>query len=165
MARERGLTVGSTDYTGYPMADIIRHLKDWRDNTRKTHDALVKLQKQAEQNKGKLENADAVIAYCEHFIDIFDRYAGDFDRLIDELPKGVRTRHLEILGQLFDNSREQSRASIDFKNDWVYKGLPHEDMRPMLDSIYEESRSMMDDYLDLGNLHRRLKTFVDDPVT
>ena len=160
MARERSMAAGMTDYSGYPLEDIIRHLVEWRNSTRNAIASLKKLRKQAEDSSNLLENGHDVVAYCDHFIDMLDRYAGDFQRLVDELPNGVRPKHLEIVNQLYESSRDQEKACVQFKNDWINKSLRHEEARPLLDSIYRDSRTQMVDYQDLSNVIHRLKTFV-----
>lgn len=114
------------------------------------------LKAKADANRSRLRD---VVAYCDHFI---DRYAGDFERLVAEMPSGVRPRHLETVKQLYQSALGQLDSCIDFKRSEIEHTLPDESMRPLLDGIYRETRGSIEDYRDLSNLAHRLKAFVDE---
>jgi hypothetical protein len=162
MSRERSIAAGMTDYTAYPMKDILRHLTDWLDYTNATVASLKKHRKTAQKMGHLLKNERAVVAYCDCFIELFEGYAYDLERLNNELPNGVRPRHMAILKQLTASLSTQEEYCVEFNSDWIYSPLPHEEMRPLLDSIYQETRDLLRDYRDLANVHYRLETFVDD---
>ena len=101
-----------------------------------------------------------VTRYITYFIDRFKRYQSDLERLANEIPTGVQEKHIAIVSQLFQSSEAATRRCEQFRNDFVYKSLPHEEMRPFLDKIYGETGDQLDDYQDLSNLVPRLRTFV-----
>lgn len=164
MTFERHLITGMTDYTGVSLDDILSHLREWLSNTEKTIDSLRHYLFKTEEQRSLLENPKAVISFLKHFIDLFidlfSRYKGDLERLVKEIPSGVTAARLEIVDQLYKSSLHEEGLTIQFKQDWVYKPLPHEEARPLLDNIYGDTRDMLVDYRDLSNLVPRLRTFV-----
>ncbi len=160
MTYERHYLAGWTDYTGVSLADITHHLSDWERSTRETIALLEEYRATAEEKAGLLENAQEVISYLSFFIGLFSRYLSDLQRLVREIPSGVTEAHVEIINQLYRSSKTEDDSTVRFKNDWVYKTLPHEEMRTLLDNIYGETRSLLIDYRDLSNLVPRLKTFI-----
>lgn len=162
MTYERHYLAGWTDYTGVTLEDITQHPRDWEKSTRETIMLLEKYRNSAEEKSGLLENPREVISYLNFFIDLFSRYLGDLQRLVREIPFGVTKAHIEIVNQLYHSSKIEDKTTVHFKNDWVYKSLPHEEMRSLLDAIYAETRNMLIDYRDLSNLVLRLKTFMSE---
>ena len=159
MPRNRSLIAGMTDYTGVDLEDIERHLRDWRDNTADAIGSLAECLKEVEEKRALLEAPNAVNTYINYFIDLFTRYLADFDRLLHEFPSGVRNTHVEILSQIFQSSKFEDNRCVQFKNQYIEKGLEHEEIRPLLDRICRETRGQIIDYLDLSNLVIRLRTF------
>lgn len=160
MAYERHYLAGWTDYTGVSLEDIVRHLGDWANSTRDTIDRLKGYRRRTTESAALLENPIEVLGYLDFFIDLFGRYLADIERLLIEIPSGVTEAHLQIVDQIYRSVKREDDGTVQFKNDWVYKTLPHEEMRPLLDNIYGETRNMLVDYRDLSNLVPRLKTFV-----
>lgn len=160
MAFDRNTFAGMTDYTGATIVDILAHLREWERNT---SDAAAKLQShlaRAVSAADRLENPREVIAFCGRFSALFSRYAADFQRLVTELPRGVREGHVKIVRQLYESARHQDDVILRFRGDWVYAGVKDESLRPLLDSIYVDAREVMIDFQDLSNLAPQLETFV-----
>ncbi len=151
---------GWTDYTGVSLEDICHHLREWEKLTRDTIGQLEKYRAAAKAKAALLESHREVISYINFFIDLFSRYLSDIQRLLQELPSGATEAHVEIVRQLYLSSKNEDRVAIQFKNDWVHKALPHEEMRPLLDNIYGYTRNVLVNYSDLSNLVPRLKTFI-----
>ena len=149
-----------TDYTGVGLEDIVAHLRDWRDNTAMTIEFLEGQIPLSEGQVKLLENPRAVTSYVTYFVDLFKRYLADLERLVNEVPTGVQEKHIVILSQLFKSSEAEDRHCVQFRNEFVYKSLPHEEMRPFLDRLYGEVGDQLVDYQDLSNLVSRLRTFI-----
>lgn len=162
MTYERHYLVGMTDYTGVSLHDILDPLRQWERVTDKAVTRLNEHLIQVRRDKERLKNAKEVVNYCLFFQDLFGRYLFDIRRLIKELPAGVKEGHVEIVRQLFQSAKSEDDVCVRFKNDWVYKSLPDESMRPLLDRIYADTRDILMDYRDFSNLVPRLKTFVGD---
>lgn len=162
MARKRSLAAGGTDYTGVTLADIVDHLRDWQRWTASTISKLEEYRSEVERRAELLESPRDVQSYLDYFIDLLKRYESDLGRLVGELPSGVRSRHVEIVKQLYESSRFEEDRCVSFKRDFIERRLPHEEMRYLLDHIYAESRDQLIDFRDLSNVAARLRTFVSD---
>ena len=150
-----------TDYTGVPMEDVLAHLRAWRDDTVGCIEDLRDLEKEVETHRLQFESPDDIVGYVEFFVDLLGRYAGDFDRLLIELPKGVTEGHVEIVQQIHDSAVLEERSwGSRFSRDHVEGGLKDEGVRWLVDRIYQQSAGMLRDYGDLSNLVPRLLTYV-----
>lgn len=160
MSYERHYLAGFTDYTGVSLVDICRHLQEWEKVTNNTISQLEKYRAIVNSKSELLENSREVLAYINFFTNLFSRYLSDIQRLVREVPSGVTEAHIEMVSQLYRSSEIEDHVAVRFKNKWIEKLLPHEEMRPLLDDVYAETRGMLIDYKDLCNLAPRLKTFV-----
>ncbi len=149
-----------TDYTGVSMDVILAHLRDWRDETVRSIEALTHLHGEAERHREQLSWPDDILAYVTFFIDLLERYVGDFDRLLAEMPRLVTAAHVEIVQQIYNSASHEEEHCLRFKRDHISHQIKDEGLRWLVDDIYEQSRSMMIDYHDLSNLVPRLRTFV-----
>lgn len=160
MTRKRSMIAGFTDYTCVGIGDIIAHLRDWQTMAEETVTKLRKLQAKVEANRDIFESPTAATRYIDRFCDLFDRYASDFRRLVEEMPRGVRQSHIESISQIYESSRFEEQACIAFKQRFIEHDLKNEKARPVLDDIYSETRDTVIDYLDLSNLAVRLRALV-----
>lgn len=158
--RKRSIMAGMTDYTGVSMSVILAHIRDWRDETAKCVEALSRLQEEVGRHSGQLDQPDEIAAYVRFFIDLLERYSGDFDRLLTELPRFVTDAHVEIVQQTYRSASHEEQHCVRFNRDHIGRQLKDEKLRWLVDDIYKESRSMLIDYQDLSNLVPRLLTFV-----
>jgi hypothetical protein len=161
MPYERHPLAGFTDYTGVSLEDICQHLQESGKLTKDTISQLEKYHAATESNAELLENYQEVISYLNFFIDLFSRYLFDIQRLLQQFPSGVTEAHVEIVRQLYRSSKNKDSVAIQFKKDWIHKSLAHEEMRPLLESIYCDTRDVLIDYSDFSNLAPRLITFID----
>jgi pyrimidine deaminase RibD-like protein len=151
---------GMTDYTGVPMDVILSHLRAWRDNTTRTIEELTRLKGLVEEQQDKLDEPNEMLAYIHFFIDLFSRYADDFERLLAELPRGVSEAHVQIVRQIYDSASHEEKHCVRFTDEHIHRPLKDESLRGLVDKIYGESRDMLIDYKDLSNLVPRLRTFI-----
>jgi pyrimidine deaminase RibD-like protein len=156
----RALFAGMTDYTGIPLEIILSHLEKWRNNSTSTVDTLNRLENQVLACEDRLDFPREILEYISFFRDLFSRYAADFDRLLNELPNGVTSAHVELLQQLYKSAVFEERLCIRFKKEHIERRLKEESLRGLIDRIYAESRDMLIDCKDLSNLAPRLTTFV-----
>ncbi len=158
--RERSIMAGMTDYTGVSMDVILAHIRDWRDETAKCIVALSRLQEELPRHHEQLDQPAEIAKYIRFFIDLFERYLGDFNRLLTELPLFVTNAHVEIVQQTYQSASHEEQQCVRFSRDHINHQLKNEKLRWLVDDIYKESRSMLIDYHDLSNLIPRLRTFV-----
>lgn len=157
---ERSFLAGMTDYTGAPMSVILSHLRGWRTATADTIENLRAFQDRAERERKKLDGPEDILSYIQYFTSLFERYLGDFERLLNELPHGVSAAHVEIVQQMYSSSKSEEQLCINFKHEHIERSLKDESLRGLIDDVYGESRQMLIDCRDLSNLTPRLRTFV-----
>jgi hypothetical protein len=160
MVLKRSIMVGMTNYTGAAFEDILAHPREWRDATIEDIRQLRQLRLQVEANRTRLDRPGVILSFIDHFIGLFPRYLGDFQRLLQELPGGVGERHVEIVRQLYESSDEEQHYCTIFTQRHIDRDLKDEEMRGLLDEIYAVVRGRLNDYQDLSNLRPRLATFV-----
>jgi len=149
-----------TDFTAVSLDDILSSFCGWLTHTSKTIDLLESYEISVENNRSLIESPNEVLTFIRIFGDLFSRYKNDLEILIAEMPNRVVEGHIEIVRQLNDSARYEEELTIQFKNDWVHKSLPHEEVRPLLDNIYANTRDLLVDYKDMSNILPRLKTFL-----
>lgn len=160
MVKKRSLLAGMTDYTGVSFDDILLHLGDWRDLTAQTITTLQRLREEVEKYSDRLDYPEHVRDYINYFADLFTRYLNDFERLVTESRHSVTNSHLEIVEQLCTSSSHEEHICIQFRRDHIHRSIKDESLRYLVDEIYRETRGLLVDYKDLGNLLLRLRTFV-----
>lgn len=158
--RKRSFMAGMTDYTGVAINVVLVHLREWRDETARCIEALKHLQEEAERCRQQLSRADAIVTYVRYFVDLLERYLGDFDRLLVELPQLVTAAHVDIVQQIYDSASFEEEKCVRFTRDHIDREMKDETLRWLVDDIYRQSRGMLIDYHDLSNLVPRLRTFV-----
>jgi len=164
---ERRINIqGIQDYTGVSLEDIIEDLKNWHSYTGETILRLKELKKEAQANFERLEEAEEIIEYISYCIILFQGYKADFKRLLDDIIQGVEERHVEIVKQIFESSRDEERYhNREFKREHIAKELKDESLRPLLDEIYSLVGGELLYNINLHNLSRRLQTFVGSTVS
>lgn len=160
---KRRLTVigGWTDYSVASLELIISDLeKHYFAFVVETRNTLEELKKQVIANFERLDDHEGIINYIEYCIILFQSFEYDLKRVLNELSKGVENRHVDIIKQIWERSCHDEYHTIEFKNEYIAKDMKDESMRPLLDDIYGKSRDQLVHNKNLGDLSRRLKTFV-----
>src|SRR5689334_14638525 len=160
MTLQRSFIAGATDYRGADLSDILSHLRTWHETTQRTIDLLLSLKPTVEASRDQLDGPDDILSFIDSFVELLRRYLNDFTRLLNEMPKSVQQRHVEIVAQLADLAESADQSCVYFKTDHIERPLKNENLRGLVDKIYGESRDQAVDYQDLSNVATRLKTFV-----
>lgn len=161
MYKRRTNIQGIQDYTGVSLKNIIADLKEWYSITGDVIRRLENLKKKVEANFERLEDADSIIEYIDYCILLFQGYEADFKRILDEIVYRVEKRHIEIINQIFESSRnEEKYHNREFKREHIAKKLKDESLRPLLGEIYSLCGNLLLHNINLINLNRRLQTFI-----
>jgi hypothetical protein len=156
--KQRAVFAGTTDYTAVSLPEIVAHMKDWRTTT---EDVIAIISTQREiliRQTHRLTRAQELDSYIQMLLSSFGRYSEELTRLITELPKGVTVEQADAVRQIQRHSYKleytcRTLRDATFTDD--------EDIRyGPIERIYEESCSLVHDYLDLSNLASRLDVLV-----
>lgn len=137
--------------------DILEHLRAWKADTLETIESLGADRQRVEERASQLESPAAAIEYIVFFEALFGRVAADLDRVIREVPLGVRRVHVDLLRQIASNAAAERRRCLLFRDKWISRPLPYEDVRPLLSQIAAATRSQLDDYEELQHAAARLE--------
>jgi hypothetical protein len=159
MVRRRDRLPGLEDESVVLLDDVVDHLRLWKDETLATVEALKGYREEIEQHSKLLENPRAIIEYIDFFEDVFGRSVAEFERLITEVAQGIQREHIDTLRQIASNSALEQRRCVMFRDKWINKILPFEEMRPILDGISLATRDQLSDYRELNLAAARLETF------
>jgi diguanylate cyclase (GGDEF)-like protein len=139
---------------------ILSHLGAWRDETARCIEELRRLDREVGRCGERLDWPDDIRNYIAFFIDLLGRYASDFDRLLTEMPRSVTNAHVEMVQQIYESASYEENHCITFKREHIERSLKDEELRSLVDEVYSQSRSMLNDYRDLSNVVSRLRTFI-----
>lgn len=163
MGENRITYFGWTDYTVASLELIISDLKkDFYTLTRERIEKLGEIKKEVMDNYKRLDDPEEIIGYIEFFITLFKSFEYDFKRILDEIPQGIETKHIDIINQIHKRCRHEDKISaLGFKEEHIAKELKDESLRPLLDEIYIVTRdSTSRNKVLLPHLSKRLKTFI-----
>ena len=91
---------------------------------------------------------------------------GEFDRLLRELPSGVRQSHVDSILAIYESARFEDQVCVQFKRDHIERYIADDNLRyNVVDKIYGKSRDRLADFWDLSNLAPRLQTLVGTCTT
>ena len=158
MVRRRDRLPGLEDDSVVLLEDVLEHLRLWKSETLATIEALRSSREEVEQHAKQLENPRAVVEYIDFFIDLFQRWTADFERFIVDLPQRISREHIDVLRQIASNSAVEQRRCVIFRDKWINKILPFEQMRSLLDSVSLLTRDQLSDYRELNLAAARLET-------
>jgi hypothetical protein len=137
--------------------DILEHLRRIRAESLEAAEALREARQQAEEQSQKLESPKAVFEYIDFFAGMFTAAAADLERVISEVPGDVTNGHLDALRQLASNAAVEQRRCLVFRDKWINRPLPYEQVRALLNQISVDSRDQLTAYQSLTNAVERLQ--------
>lgn len=128
---------------------VVAHLQQWRIDTLRTLDTLRSLRQSVEETSRQLENPNAAFEYLEFFSGFFTRASEELQGIVEQLAAGPSAELADRMRQLANNSAAEQRRTVMFRDKWVNKPLPYEQVRPMLTQIASDVRDQLADYKDL----------------
>ncbi|MBI4454581.1 MAG: hypothetical protein HY644_01640 [Acidobacteria bacterium] len=163
MPTPRGLLAGVTDYTAVSLEDIVQHLKEWLSNTADAIAALRKSVLLAEQ-KADILPRDIIPTFLNPWMKLFESYHAEFQRLIEELPRGVRRSHVNAVRQLYKRSQAEELACQYFIDSYMKEFRKNDEARQLAERIDREARNQFIDYRDLNGVAGRLHALVGTTI-
>jgi hypothetical protein len=149
--------------TATTVEEILEPVRQSRSGTADSADLLRSSRLIVESNSRQLENPTAVLEYIDFFLDLFARTGADLDRLLAEVPERHDRSHIELLRQIANNAAAEQRRCLMFRDKWINKPLPYEQMRPVLNQISTDSRDQLTDYKALLAVADRLEALAGVP--
>lgn len=142
---------------------VLEDLRRSRSDTVETIELLRACRQQVENQASLLESPKAVLEYIDFFVDLFSRASGELDHVADELPHNLLRTHLDTLRQLASNGSVEQRRCLMFRDKWINKPLPYEEMRRLLNQISVDSRDQLAAYRTLNTAADHLEELVGPP--
>jgi hypothetical protein len=152
--------VGNRDYASVSLDSIKEDLTARHKDALRAVRELKASSKEAKAKGGDIKRQAIVLGVLEQYVSLFEGFASDFARIVDDINRGVLPRDLEILKQITKKAaveEELGRHTFDSLFELVVAdkayGLLWDQINScILDTLFT--------YKDLAGLIRRLKVFV-----
>lgn len=135
---------------------ILEHLRQWREESQASIESLQACRQEVETGSRQLESPQAVFEYLDFFVGFIGRVVVDIEQVVTELPQGLKAGHLDALRQIASNAAAEQRRCLMFRDKWINRPLPYEQVRPLLNRISNETRDQLADYRELTLAATRL---------
>jgi hypothetical protein len=132
--------------------DIQPQLERWRDDARRSAEAFAELRRRTEESSRRLESPPGVLQFIDFFSVFFADAAEVFDRVKTEAAQAPLGVHAEALRQVASNASVEQRRCLQFRDKWINRPLPYEDVRPLLTEIVNAAAHRLPDYRALNAL-------------
>lgn len=136
--------------------EVLEHLRLWRSDTAATVEELRANRREVDDSQDQLESPNAVYEYVDFFDGEFTKLVAELDRMLVELPTGLRRSHVDELRQLASNAAMEQRRCLQFRDKWINRPLPYEQVRPLLNRILSVTHDQLVDYRDMTHAASRL---------
>jgi hypothetical protein len=129
--------------------DIQMYLERWRDHAQGAVDTFAALRQKTEESSRRLESPPGVLQFIEFFSTFFGDAATVFERVRAELEQAPLAVHAEALRQVASNAALEQRRCLQFRDKWINRPLPYEDVRPLLTDIVNTAANGLTEYRDV----------------
>jgi hypothetical protein len=140
--------------------DIQVHLERWRDHAQGAVDTFAALRQKAEESSRRLESPSGVLQFIDFFSTFFADAAEVFERVRAELEQAPLRVHAEALRQVASNAALEQRRCLQFRDKWINRPLPYEDVRPLLTDIVNTAADRLPGYRDVNPIADELDVLV-----
>jgi len=144
--------------------DIVARLSARIADARGTGDTLRELRVEVAGNSKQFENPQAVLEYMDFFSGFVERVVEECGRIVGELPGTISRAHIDLLRQLASNSSAEQRRCLTFRDKWINKPLPYEQVRPLLNDISVTTRDQLTAFRDLNHVADQLEALLAPAV-
>ena len=132
--------------------DIQPQLEEWRGSAQASVDALAILRRRTEESSQRLESSPGVLQFIDFFSVFFADAAEVFERVRTEAAQAPERVHAEALRQVASNAALEQRRCLQFRDKWINRPLPYEDVRPLLTEIVNAAAHRLPEYRALNAL-------------
>ncbi len=144
--------------------DVVERLRQWQTATGEAIAALRAERQEAEAQSNRLESPQAVLEYVDFFLERFTGAVADVGRIAGELAAGPRQEHIDALRQLASNAAVEQRRCVTFRDKWINRTLPYEQVRPMLNRMSTLSRDRLSAHRELNAAADSLPQIIGPPA-
>jgi hypothetical protein len=140
--------------------DIQVRLEHWRDHARAGVGDFVALRQRTEESSRRLESPPGVVQFIDFFAMFFGDAAEVFERVRSEVEQGPQQVHAEALRQVASNASLEQRRCLQFRDKWINRPLPYEDVRPLLTEIVNAAADRLAEYREITPTADELESLV-----
>ena len=115
--------------------DIQVRLERWRDEAQAAVDSFASLRQRTEESSRHLESPPGVLQFIDFFATFYADAVAVFERVRTELEQPPQGAHADALRQVASNASLEQRRCLQFRDKWINRPLPYEDVRPLLNEI------------------------------
>ncbi|BEV38779.1 hypothetical protein ABRY75_16570 [Bacillus stercoris] len=155
----RGLTIGSTDYRGQSLQDILVDLENWIINLKELNGTFESVIRDL-QKEGYWDSVDYDFkASCYDLQTYFNTAITDLQEVISGINSEIKGYHIRLLKNLGVNAHEKYEHHRKVWRQFEGKEYGESNFNKV-EELYREGSDMTGDMFDLNNLAPRLEDFV-----
>lgn len=136
--------------------DIQVLLEQWQGEAQAAVDSFATLRQRTEQSSQRLESPQGILQFIDFFSTFFADAAAVFERIKAEVAQAPQAGHAEALRQVTSNAALEQRRCLQFRDKWINRPLPYEDVRPMLTEIVNAAANRLTAYYELTPIANEL---------
>ncbi len=145
------------------ITELNTKLSAWRTAVIDAAAALGADRPEVESQSSRLESPSAVFEFVDFFVDFFLQTAADVRNVSEELDANPTGRHAVILRQVAQAAEQTQRRSVMFRDKWINRPLPYEQVRPLLTKISSSTRDTLASYRELTAVADALAQVLGSP--
>ena len=138
--------------------DIQVLLEQWQGEAQAAVDSFATLRQRTEESSQRLESPQGILQFIDFFSMFFADAASVFERLKAEVAQAPQPVHAEALRQITSNAALEQRRCLQFRDKWINRPLPYEDVRPMLTEIVNAAANRLTGYHELTPIANELNS-------
>ena len=136
--------------------DIQVVLEQWHGEAQAAADSFATLRQRTEESSKRLESPQGILQFIDFFSMFFADAAAVFERIKAEVAQAPQPVHAEALRQVTSNAALEQRRCLQFRDKWINRPLPYEDVRPLLTEIVNAAANRLTGYHELTPIANEL---------
>jgi hypothetical protein len=130
--------------------DVQEQLRRARCETLEAVDLLHAHREKVAGQHSLFENAKAVLDYLDVFINLFAAIGEQLATVEQGVGTGALAEQASLLRQIASNASLEQQRCLQFRDKCINRPLPHEDVRPLLNQISNDTRDQLLGYRNLN---------------
>jgi len=150
------------DFSGASLEEIIKVLENISVGTKEDILSFVRMLDRAKGDTTHPEPTKNIKKYVQYWVGLLEDFQADLKRVLDEMPKGVEKRHVEILRRIGARSLHEKLNNCSDFDESVLEQLESTPLFPLANQVFDLVSQRVVDNEMLGDLAIRLETFIGD---